>query len=110
MAPMDDDKLDLSPLDPTRDARRFEHLVRSVAAQATARRDQGTPALVVRLWAPALALAASLALAAWLPSLLKAAPAADQAASRDPAGKLLQWARGDSPSAGEVLDSLGGNR
>jgi hypothetical protein len=102
----DDDKLDLSALDPTRDELRFARLVRSVgsrAAQARGPADAG--ALLVRWWLPTLALAASVALAAWAPSLVSDLTPSQ---SSDPAATLLQWARGTrSPTPSEVLASLG---
>jgi hypothetical protein len=111
MKPLDDDRLDLSPLDPTRDAARFEAIVRSVAARAAARPMRDASSILLAWWRPALALAASLALVPWGPSLLTARTPTSESLSSDPAAAILEWARAGAPSsAAEVLDSLGKNR
>jgi len=66
---MDDDRVDLRPLDPTRDADRFARTVGRIMAGAAPglvrRRARVTPfGTVVRWWRPTLALAAALTLAA----------------------------------------------
>lgn len=102
-------KLDLSALDPTRDALRFERMVRSVAAKAAEERARKADpwSLAVRFWRPALALAAGLALLAWVPSLVGSGATADQAAT-DPGTTLLSWASGEGPaSAADVLAAFG---
>jgi len=108
MEPRDDEgRLDLSPLDPTRDTLRFEQLVRSVTARVVAQRPPDAGALMIRWWRPALAFAVSMVLAAWVPSLLTANPRSTEAGAGDPAETLLKWARSSGqPSAAEVLDSL----
>jgi hypothetical protein len=111
MAPESDDRLDLGPLDPTQDALRFERMVRSVVARAVAQRPPEAQLLLVRWWGPALALAASLALAAWLPSMLRGSTQSSATSNSDPATVLLSWARSGGPSsASDVLDSLGEDR
>jgi len=59
---MDDDRIDLSPLDPTRDRARFEGAIQSIQAAAVpeliARRDRSSPlAQLVQLRRPMLAAA-----------------------------------------------------
>lgn len=109
----DDGRLDLSALDPTRDALRFERMARSVAAKAVERRKLADPlGEVVRWWRPALALAATLALVFWAPSLLgsstSSSSTSDEAASVDPSTTLLTWASGEGPSsAADVLATFG---
>ena len=106
----DDDKLDLSALDPTRDALRFERMVRSLSAKAVEQRSQQADPLsfAVRWWRPALALAACLALLAWVPSLWGASGSSGQATTSDPSTTLLSWASGEGPtSAADVLATLG---
>jgi hypothetical protein len=66
---MDDDRVDLSPLDPTRNADRFARAVGRIMAGAAPalvrRRARVTPiGAVARWWRPTLALAAALTLAA----------------------------------------------
>ena len=99
----DDDKLDLSALDPTRDALRFERMVRAVAAKAMAQR-QDPLDLAVRWWRPALALAAGLALLAWAPSLFGARSSTQ---SLDPGATLLTWASGADPTSADLLATFG---
>ncbi|HEY3449704.1 MAG TPA: hypothetical protein VGK67_25340 [Myxococcales bacterium] len=108
----DDDRLDLSALDPTRDALRFERMARSLAAKAVEQHSpQADPlSFAVRWWRPALALAASLALLAWAPSLLGASPSSSssQATAADPSTTLLSWASGEGPSSAvDVLATFG---
>ena len=102
----DDEKLDLSALDPTRDELRFQRMARSLAARALELRQQADPfSVAVHFWRPALALAASLALLAWAPSLLSSKA---QSRTTDPGATLLSWAQGAGPSsAADVLDIFG---
>lgn len=110
MRPVDDDKLDLSPLDPTLDAAGFEAMVQSIAARAARQIAAAPEEIMLRWWRPALALAASMAMAAWGPSLL-AARQPTSASAQDPAAALLQWSRGEgASSAAEILESLGASR
>jgi len=112
----DDQKIDLSALDPTRDQLRFERMVRGVASQAAARPVRpgedddrlGASALAIQWWKPSLALAACLALAAWAPQLFLSTGATETSASADPGATLLTWTtQAARPSAAEVLQSLG---
>ena len=104
----DDEKLDLSALDPTKDALRFERMVRSVAAKAVEQRVSPL-GVAVRWWGPALALAAGLALAAWIPSMLgSSASSTSSQTSSDPGATLLTWASGEGPSSADaVLETFG---
>jgi hypothetical protein len=107
MTPAEEEGLDLSPLDPTRDPVRFGALARSVAARASARQAPEAWALLWRFGRPSVALAAVLALAVWGPLLWPASRfvASDGA---DPAEAVLEWARAGTPSsAAEVLQALG---
>ncbi len=111
MTPHDDDRLDLSALDPTRDDARFEGLVRSTVRAAMARRRRTATTETLRWWRPALVLAASLAIAAWLPVLLGGADEAATPARTDPAVALLTIARTDAPpSPSEILSAFGASR
>jgi hypothetical protein len=103
---MNDDRIDLSPLDPTRDELRWERMVRSVAARGRASRSLPEAVLLdlVRRARPALAAAAVLALCAWLPSLF-GTPRAEPRAM-DPT-LALAWS--DSPSEAAQLFSAGGS-
>ncbi len=111
MTSQDDERLDLRALDPTADEARFERLVRSTVRAAVALRRRSAELEVVRWWRPARALAASLALAAWLPVLLGAGRHEAEPAQSDRAAELLTLARSDAtPSPAEVLGTLGENR
>jgi len=102
MAPRDEGRIDFSLLDPTADPR-FEQRIRRVMEQAS--RPPDAPTLMIRWWRLALALAASIALAAWLPGSLA------QETVVDPATALLQWAQSGGPTtAAEVLHTLGRTR
>jgi hypothetical protein len=105
----DDDRIDFSPLDPTRDEMRFERLVRTMASQAAARyRHLTTWTFVIRWWRTALILAATSTLFAWVPSLIATSRIdAGAIAMADPVEVVVQWVHdGDVPSADKVLDSL----
>ena len=111
MTPLDDERLDLSPLDPTRDPVRLSALARAIAAQAGERAQPDPWAALWRLWRPSLALAATCALAAWGPLLWPRGPSTSEAEVADPASAVLEWARAGAPdSAAEVLRSLGRER
>jgi hypothetical protein len=118
---MTDRKIDLSPLDPSRDPLRWERMVRSVAArgaEAAARGRPATLALQLVAWArPAMAAAAALALAVWVPAWLRAGPTATTTppstttpagTAADTAARLAAWAATDeSATASSLLLTLG---
>jgi hypothetical protein len=112
MTPSDDERLDLTALDPTRDRVRFETLVRSTVTAAMARRRRSATTEALRWWRPALALAASLALAAWLPVLFGTSGDDPTTATRgDPAIALLTLSRPDAnPSPTDILTTFGASR
>lgn len=116
---MDDDRLDLSPLDPTRDADRFARAVGRIMAGAAPglarRRARATPiGAVVRLWRPTLALAAALAIAAvGVLANVQDATAATEPESTGVAEALgiptsmSAWMQtGGTPTAGQVFEAL----
>ena len=117
---MSDDPVDLSPLDPTLDAARFERRIAAITARAA-------PALAARRRAPTvtsqlagwtrsvLALAAALALVST--SALLASEAARRKAEAPSARggdvtlAAVEWAmRGEAPTPGELLETFGGAR
>jgi hypothetical protein len=118
---MDDERIDLSALDPARDGKRWDEMVDSVAARALAARRRSTGgaspgpvALQLVAWArPALALAAALALVVWAAALAAggAARASAPGTTRtEPAFALSAWAMQDElPSTEDVLETLGGD-
>ncbi len=112
MTSHEEERLDLSALDPTRDRTRFEGLVRSTVAAAMSRRRRTTATETLRWWRPALALAASIAVAAWLPVLFGTGSDESTASTRgDPAIALLTLARSDTtPSPTDILATFGAPR
>jgi hypothetical protein len=98
---MDDEKVDLSPLEPFGDRDQRERLVRALARRAADGVQHPVLSDLSRWARPVLAVAAALALLAWLPSLL------DQRESADPASAILRWARrNEVPPTGELLTVL----
>ena len=109
---MDRDRIDLSALDPSRDAERWEAMVRATAARGMDARRPSARVLaeLVAGWRPALALAAAVAVLAWVPSLLAARRDAAKAAAApaDPVLSTASWAlRARSPTAADLVASLG---
>ena len=108
---MDEQKIDLSDLDPSRDAERWEELVRTVARRAlAARRRRLTVGHQLLAWArPALAVAAVAALVSWVGNLASPEPTATIAEGQeDPAIVLARWASSDErPSTPKILRVLG---
>ena len=108
---MDEQKIDLSVIDRSRDGQRWERLVQSVAARALdAGRRRLTVGFQLLSWGrPALAIAASVALVSWAGSLV--APGRGTTAAQtpeDPAIVLAQWARSDErPAPNQILKVLG---
>ena len=108
---MDDDRIDFSALDPKRDAIRFTRMVEMTLAGIRSS-TLGAPKLVHQLvvWGrTAVAAAALLALAAWLPALLEdgRSPSASALRGSDPVELISQWARTGVPSEADPLDALG---
>lgn len=111
---MTDDRIDLSPLDPTRDPVRHARAVRRIMDAATlplaARRSRITPmGQVTRWWRPMLAMAAAFALAA-IGVLTQVTPAT--AASREagiaealgiPTAVATWMTAGDTPSGAQIF-------
>jgi hypothetical protein len=110
----DDDKLDLTALDPARDALRWERTLRATVDRAVAVRR--VPPLVRELAAmrrPALLCAAAAALLVWSATLVAPRPGrtggAAGGAGTDETGTLLDWAQSnEAPSASDILETLGG--
>jgi len=110
---MNDEKLDLSALDPARDAAAWERRIREVVARAVSAR-RWTVSGQLSSWArPALALAAAAALFSGIGLVLaggsldeaKVGSATEQEA---PSSVLSRWAAsGEQPSASRLLTVLG---
>lgn len=116
---MDDDPIDFSSLDPSRDAVRFERMVQGVVAQAVKARARPGPVWVgLASSGGRMLAAAAVAVIAWAPALWSrlnpgARPAA-AALRQDPARSLADWAERDRlPSSAELASAMGdfyGNR
>jgi hypothetical protein len=109
---MNDERIDLSSLDPSRDEARWNRRIELIAARAAAAgRRRLTVAQQLRTWMrPALAIAASVALVSWL-GALASRPSEPTAitATEDPASTLARWAMSDErPSTSSILEVLGG--
>jgi hypothetical protein len=110
---MDDDRIDFSALDPKRDTARFKRMVDSIVAGA---RSPVSAALflvheLVSWGRPAVAIAALLALTAWLPTLVRNGSNWGQSpfsAMNDPVDLVSSWARtGRVPSEVDPIEALG---
>jgi len=110
---MNDEKIDLSVLDPSRDEERWERLVESVASRAwSARRRRLTVGNQLTAWArPGLAIAAAVAIAVWAGALTSAEKRAAATGSQaEPAFVLAGWAVSDQvPETSKILEVLGGS-
>jgi hypothetical protein len=111
-AKMSEDPIDFSALDPKREPRHFEQMVETVIDGAKALPPSPSFARdLVRWGRTAVALAAALAVTAWLPALVRDAFTEGQrttGARRDPVELVSAWARaGDVPSGVDVSEALG---
>lgn len=111
----DDDKLDLSGLDPVADPRRLDFVAESIARRAiTARRAGAARKHKSSLWGTLVAYsrwaaAFSVATAAAVLFLMVSTPASPDLPEDDPADVvMLSWAEGDAePTADDILQVLG---
>jgi len=108
---MKGDKIDFSPLDPSRDQGRWNDMVASVARRALqARRRRLTIAAQLLEWSrPMLAAAAGLALVSWIGAMASGTrQEANATAAPHPAMTLAEWAATDQvPDTQRVLELLG---
>lgn len=105
---MTDERIDLSSLDPSRDAARWDRLTQSVADRAwKSRQRRITVAHQLLAWArPALAIAATLALIPWIATLVHGQE--EETPQQDPALVLARWANADErPSPSRILEVFG---
>jgi len=109
---MNDDKLDLSALDPARDRQRWERRIGQVVARAVVARRFSVGGQL-RSWArPALGLAAAAAVFSWLGLILRWQDQAPLSTSQneEAVSVLSRWAASDEqPSASRMLSVLGGS-
>lgn len=105
---MDDDRVDLSALDPARDPARWNALVTAVAARAAARRRASLARALAGYGLPAFALAAAAALAIWVLAPTRGSPALTTETDNASDG-LAGWALRGIPDGAGLLSSLGGS-
>ena len=111
---MSDQKIDLGPLAPWPNEDDFESVVQSVTRRAVrARAEQVSYTFQLNsLVKPALALAASAAIAIWIGALASQKPSVKEAGrpKKDPAFELASWAASNTvPSTSEIIRVLGGS-
>ncbi|XXF74877.1 hypothetical protein P2318_17535 [Myxococcaceae bacterium GXIMD 01537] len=106
---MDEDHpVDFSALDPKRDPIRFERRVQAIVAGARPR--PASPLLLglVGWGRAAVTAAALLAVAAWLPSMLRGGSRTSEARGSDPIDLVSTWAEtGQVPSDVDLFQALG---
>ena len=106
---MKDERIDLSLLDPARDRERWEGMVSAVVARARALHPR-TVSQQLRDWArPALAIAASFAIASWAGALVRdQVQQSPTSVASDPAFELSRLAAElESPPPAKILQLLG---
>lgn len=99
--------MDFSPLDPTRDAERWQRMLRSVSERVILRRaaPRTIPFQLVQWARPALAIAAGLTIIVWVGALLGKPVLLPQA---DLNQALSQWqANSDVFAAEQLMQALG---
>lgn len=100
---MDDERIDLSPLDVTKDQLRYERLVRGVLS----RTQRSVADDLARAGVRALAVAAVLAVLAWVPALLRRDDAA-RPSGEDHVVTLADFAAKDNAVAAASWFASGG--
>lgn len=110
---MDDDRIDFSALDVKRDPARFERMVQTVVAGARAPSPSPLVLALVGWGRAAVAVAALVALTAWLPSMLRGGSGASEGTTEstsDPVELVSSWARtGQVPTDVDLFQALGGS-
>ena len=107
---MDDDRMDLSSLDPGRDPERFERMVRSVLVRAEASAPRAFAAALVARGRVAVLLAGLVAALAWIPALAGRRDAVPDPSTTDAVATVAGWAEaGAIPSGADVYHVLGVN-
>ncbi len=104
----DDDRIDLSALDPARNAVRWQQLVEGIAARAwAARRRKLTVGFQLVSWArPTLAIAAAVSLVSW--ASVWAAARQPSVSQEDSTTTVMRWAMSDEiPATSEILEVVG---
>ena len=110
---MEDERIDFSALDPSRNELRWQRAVEMLVGQALAerRRRLSIEQQLLRWARPVLAVAAGLGIVAWTAGLLSA-NSSQQVSSvqQPPALTLANWAANNQiPEPSDLLGTLGGN-
>jgi hypothetical protein len=107
----EDDNIDFSALDPTSDLWRWERMITSVVQRASQRigQSRSIPSQMVAWRAPALAMAAVLALVTWAGAMLSEPSTIPET---EPVYLLSQWAARDElpPSTTQIMEAFRGHR
>ena len=100
--------VNLASLDPSRDALRWERMIRSVASRGQQRRSNRLAREVVRRGIPAIVLAAAAATLVWLhaPRIDAVNTTTSDVVATTPSETIAGWAMDRAPTAQEVLSSL----
>jgi hypothetical protein len=107
---MDDDRMDLSSLDPGRDPERFDRMVRSVLARAEASGPHALAAALVARGRVAVLVAGLLAALAWIPAVAGRRNTVPDPSPTDAVATVAGWAEaGGIPSGADVYHVLGVN-
>src|ERR1700737_1855085 len=108
---MDDERIDFSALDPQRNPIRFERMVQTVVAGAQSPTPVPLVHQLARSGSAALAVAALLAVIAWLPNLISGTSkfTTSPMITRSEAVELVSaWAQtGNVPSDADLVQTLG---
>ncbi len=104
----DDDPIDFSALDPSRNQLKWERFVQATMSRAIPQPDPMWLSLATR-GRMLLGFAAVVALLAWVPAFFTPAESpASELSTLDTAGALADWAaRGDVPDSVNLFDALG---
>jgi hypothetical protein len=109
---MDNERIDFSPLDPSRDELRWSRTIDSLVARAVSeRRARLSVERQLLRWArPVLAMAAGLCIAAWTAGLIAGDRQAQVATVAPPALTLANWAANNEiPDPSDLVATLRGN-
>lgn len=105
---MNQQPLDLSVLDPSRDEARWQQLIRSIAQQACARRRVTIGRQMVDWARPVVVAVAAVALVCWVGAVVARRPRATSGTTEHPALVVASWAVSDEvPPTTTILEVLG---
>lgn len=99
----DERPIDFTPLDPSRDAARWDRAIHGVVARAAAARKPSVMRELSRSGVVVFALAAAAAAAMWLGRR----PGAPPTVTRDPVTEWTRWASGEAVDPLSLVDSAG---